>query len=42
MKSIFFFTWERHFAAMIVAGSHSHKSDTSLTIRMAPRAVTRF
>jgi hypothetical protein len=22
--------WERHLAAMIVAGSHSHKGDTSL------------
>jgi hypothetical protein len=24
-----FFLWERHLAAMIVAGSHSHKGDTS-------------
>jgi hypothetical protein len=24
------FLWERHLAAMIVAGSHSHKGDTSL------------
>jgi hypothetical protein len=29
MKHIFF-SWERHLAAMIVAGSHSHKGDTSL------------
>jgi hypothetical protein len=25
-----FFLWERHLAAMIVAGSHSHKGDASL------------
>jgi len=25
-----FLLWERHLAAMIVAGSHSHKGDTSL------------
>jgi len=33
-----FFLWERHLAAMIVAGSHSHKGDTSLPIgrRSAP------
>jgi hypothetical protein len=30
MKSSFSALWERHLAAMIVAGSHSHKSDTSL------------
>jgi hypothetical protein len=32
------FLWERHLAAMIVAGSHSHKGDTSLPIerRSAP------
>jgi hypothetical protein len=29
--------WERHLAAMIVAGSHSHKGDTSLPNRMATR-----
>jgi hypothetical protein len=27
-----FFLWERHLAATIVAGSHSHKDDTSLPI----------
>jgi hypothetical protein len=37
-----FFLWERHLAAMIVAGSHSHKGDTSLPIRTAQRVVTRF
>jgi hypothetical protein len=33
-----FFLWERHLAAMIVAGSHSHKNGTSLPIgrRRAP------
>jgi hypothetical protein len=32
------FPWERHPAAKIVAGSHSHKGDTSLSIewRSAP------
>jgi hypothetical protein len=32
------FGWERHLAAMIVAGSHSHKGDTSLPVgwRNAP------
>jgi hypothetical protein len=25
-----FLLWERHLAAMIVAGSHSHRGDTSL------------
>jgi hypothetical protein len=27
---LYVFLWERHLAAMIVAGSHSHKGDTSL------------
>jgi hypothetical protein len=27
-----FFLWERHLAAKIVAGSHSHKGKTSLPI----------
>jgi hypothetical protein len=27
---LYFFLWERHLAAMIVAGSHSHKGHTSL------------
>jgi len=42
MKSPFSVLWERHLAAMIVAGSHSHKNGTSLPSRMAPRAITRF
>jgi hypothetical protein len=35
---LYVFLWERHLAAMIVAGSHSHKGDTSLPIerRSAP------
>ena len=33
--------WERHLAAMIVAGSHSHKGDTSLSIGRRQRAITR-
>ena len=35
---LYVFLWERHLAAMIVAGSHSHKGDTSLPIgwRNAP------
>jgi hypothetical protein len=38
MKSAFSVLWERHLAAMIVAGSHSHKNGTSLPIgrRRAP------
>ena len=34
----FVFLWERHLAAMIVDGNHSHKGDTSLPIgwRSAP------
>jgi hypothetical protein len=27
-----FLQWERHLAAIIVAGSHSHKNSTSLAI----------
>jgi hypothetical protein len=42
MKSLFSVLWERHLAAMIVAGSHSHKNGTSLLSRMAPRAITCF
>ena len=38
----FVFLWERHLAAMIVAGSHSHKGDTSLPSRMAQRAISRY
>jgi hypothetical protein len=30
MKLNLILLWERHLAAMIVAGSHSHKGDTSL------------
>jgi hypothetical protein len=35
---LYVFLWEPHLAAMIVAGSHSHKGDTSLSIeqRSAP------
>jgi hypothetical protein len=35
---LYVFLWERHLAAMIVAGSHSHNGDTSLPIerRSAP------
>jgi hypothetical protein len=31
-RKLYVFLWERHLAAMIVAGSHSHKGDTSLPI----------
>jgi hypothetical protein len=35
---LYVFLWERHLAAMIVAGSHSHKGNTPLPIerRNAP------
>jgi hypothetical protein len=39
---LYVFLWERHLAVMIMAGSHSHKGDTSLPIRMAQRATTSF
>jgi hypothetical protein len=32
--------WERHLAAMIVAGSHSHKGDTSLPLGRWPGMVS--
>jgi hypothetical protein len=32
--------WERHLAAMIVAGSHSHKGDTSLPLGFWPVRVS--
>jgi hypothetical protein len=39
MKLNLFLLWERHLAAMIVAGSHSHKGETSLPTgwRSAPQ-----
>jgi len=37
-----FLLWERQLAAMIVAGSHSHKGDTSLPIGRRQRATTRL
>jgi hypothetical protein len=39
---VVFLLWERHLAAMIVAGSHSHKADTSLPIGRRQRATTRL
>jgi hypothetical protein len=41
MKFIFSL-WERHLAAMIVAGSHSHKGDASSPIewRRAPQPAS--
>jgi hypothetical protein len=36
------FLWERHLAAMIVAGSHSHKGDASLPTARHIEAVTGF
>jgi hypothetical protein len=29
-RKLISFLWERHLAAIIVAGSHSHKADTTL------------
>jgi len=34
--------WERHLAAMIVAGSHSHKGATSLPTGRWPVMVSRM
>jgi hypothetical protein len=36
------FEWERHLAAIIVAGSHSHKKNNIFGHRMVPCAIARF